>query len=203
MKKLIIAIFALVLFQSQSLKAEGFYTGAKASQLKIKFDTVEGVDLGKIYEEDYSLLDFHIGYGISNSFFELGYFDSSKESKNLGSITINGIALSATTNTSFDGWRLGYGYNYKVNDKFTLTPSINYYEVDIKANAVITVTSGSNTFAATADLGGSDHMMDAGLAAKYQVSDNANIGLAYLTTIDPLQDTDRISQVQISGAYQF
>jgi hypothetical protein len=67
MKKLIIAIFALVLFQSQSLKAEGFYTGAKASQLKIKFDTVEGIDLGKIYEEDYSLLDFHIGYGISNS----------------------------------------------------------------------------------------------------------------------------------------
>ena len=204
MKKISIIILSISVFLTQSLRADdGPYAGVKASKLQITFKSIEGVDLANIYEEDYNMLDYHVGYNISNSFFELGYFDSSKESKNLGSITISGITFSANTNVDFDGWRLGYGYNYEVNDKFTITPVINYYDVDINASATITVASGSSTFSTSADLGGSDEMIDIGLVGKYKVSDNLNLGFGYLRTVDTIADTDKIEQFQISGSYKF
>jgi hypothetical protein len=204
MKKIIIAVFALALFTSQSLKAQDIYIGAKASKLEIDYDSIEGVSYGEFLADDFTLMDYHLGYSFGSSYVELGYFKSDDKSKNIGSVTISGITFSASSKLDFDGFRLGYGYNYQVNDKLTITPSVNYYEVDVNGTVTATVASGSATLASAAEgFGGSDNMIDVGLTAKYKINEQATIGLGYLHTVDSIEDTDKITQLQLSASYKF
>ena len=201
MKKLLTILTSFLLFTFAAIADDGPYVGFKPSKLKIKWSTVEGIDLNEIYDDEYRVMDFHAGYNFGKYFVELGYLDSSKEGLS-GSASGGGITVSGSSSLEFDGWRIGAGYNHQVNDKINIKPFINYYDIDYKASLNISVT-GSATFEAAANASGSESMIDAGLGVEYILNEKSKIGFSYSQSIDDLDDTDKVENLAINVSYQF
>jgi hypothetical protein len=199
--KIIALMISLIAIPTFALAKDAPYVGIKGASIYIDYKTVEGVDLNNIYADEYNAIDLHAGYNIGNSFIELGYIKSNKESKNLGTFVVAGITLVGSTSVEFDGWRLGVGHNFKYDDKLSFRPFLNYYELDI--DSIISATSTSTTFKESANTGGTDNMIDAGLAIDYKLSDRSKIIVGYSQSIDDLQNTASTQIYSISFTHSF
>jgi hypothetical protein len=199
--KIIALVISLIAIPTFALAKDAPYVGIKGASIYIDYKTVEGVDLNDIYADEYNAIDLHAGYNIGNSFIELGYIKSNKESKNLGTLVVAGITLVGSTSVEFDGWRLGVGHNFKYDDKLSFKPFLNYYELDI--DSIISATSTSGTFKASANTGGTDNMIDLGLAIDYKLSDRSKIIVGYSQSIDDLQNTASTQIYSISFTHSF
>jgi len=200
--KIIALMISLIAIPAFAIAKDGPYLGAQASQIKLDFKTVEGINLNQVYADKYNAVDFHVGYNLGDSFLELGYLKSTDESKNLGSITVGSITVSGSTNVEFKGWRLGAGHNFKINEQLSVRPYINYYDLKIDETLTLTVT-GSTTFRAAASASGSDNMIDAGLGFDYKINDNSKIGIGYSRSIDELKNVDKTQIYSISFNHKF
>jgi hypothetical protein len=199
--KIIALVISLIAIPTFALAKDAPYVGIKGASIYIDYKTVEGVDLNDIYADEYNAIDLHAGYNIGNSFIELGYIKSNKESKNLGTLVVAGITLVGSTSVEFDGWRLGVGHNFKYDDKLSFKPFLNYYELDI--DSIISATSTSGTFKASANTGGTDNMIDLGLAIDYKLSDRSKIIVGYSQSIDDLQNTQSTQIYSVSFTHSF
>jgi len=202
-KNIIISLFFLLIsIPTFALAKDGPYFGAKAGRINIDYKTVEGIDLNQVYTNKFNALDVHAGYNIGNSFIDAGYIKSSDGSKNLGSITVGSITVSGSTNIEFDGFRIGAGHNFKINDQISIKPFINYYNLNIDETLTITVT-GSTTFRASASASGTDNMVDAGLGFDFKLNENTKIGLSYSQSIDDLKNTNKTQIYSLSFNHKF
>ena len=201
--KIIALMISLIAMPTFALAKDGPYIGAKAAKIDIDYKTFEGVDLNQVFPSDFDALDLHVGYNMGATFFELGYINSNKQSKNLGSSTFGGITLSANTNLEFDGYRIGAGYNFPINKQFVIKPFINYYEIDLTASGTVTVTDGTTSLSATSTVSGSDEMIDAGLGFDYLIDERSKISFGYARTLDSLDDTDNVQTFSLSFNHQF
>jgi hypothetical protein len=205
--KIIALMISLIAIPTFAVAKDGPYVGAKYAKIDVDYKTVYGIDLNKLFAGNFNAYDLHLGYGIGNGFFELGYIKSSDESKNLGSTTVTTSAgsatISASTGMKFDGYRIGAGYNYPVNNQFIIKPFINYYELDMTASGTLTVAAGSTTVRIGTTASGSDSMIDAGLGFDYIINNQTKIGLSYAQTIDSITDTKKVQTWALSANYQF
>ena len=114
--KIIALMISLIAIPSFALAKDGPYLGAKYAKIDVDYKTVDGIDLNKLFAGNFNAYDLHVGYGIGNGFFELGYIKSSSENKSLGSTTVTtssgSATISASTGMKFDGYRVGAGYNF-------------------------------------------------------------------------------------------
>jgi len=201
MKKMLIFVTTLMLCFTNAFSEDGPYVGFKPSKLKVEWSTVEGIDLNEVYDDEYDVMDLHLGYNIGNSFIELGYFNSSEEGLS-ASASAGGITVTGTSSLEMDGFRIGTGYNHQINDNWNIRPFINYYDIDYDASLSLTVT-GSATFTAAADASGSESMIDAGLGADYVIDENSKIGFSYAQSIDDIEDTDKVETLAVTASYKF
>jgi hypothetical protein len=200
--KIIALIISLIAMPTFVLAKDGPYLGVQASRINVDYKTIEGIDLGRIYADQFNALDVHAGYNFGDSFVEFGYLKSSDESKSLGSLTVGSITVSGSTKLNFDGWRLGAGHNFKINEQLSVKPFINYYKLNVDETLSVTVT-GSTTFQGSASYGGSDNMIDVGLGFDYKINENSKIGISYSRSIDELQNTDKTQVYSISYNHKF
>ena len=205
--KIVALMISLIAMPTFALAKDGPYIGAKYAKIDVDYKTVDGIDLNKLFAGKFNAYDLHLGYGVGNGFFEVGYIKSSDESKNLGSTTVTTSAgateISASTGMKFDGYRIGAGYNFPVNNQFTIKPFINYYGIDMTASGTLTVASGSTTVSIGTTASGSDSMTDVGLGFDYIVNDKTKIGLSYSQSIDELQNTDKVQIYSLSFNHKF
>jgi hypothetical protein len=205
--KIIALMISLIAMPTFAIAKDGPYVGAKYAKIDVDYETVDGIDLNKLFAGNFNAYDLHLGYGIGNGFFELGYIKSSDESKNLGSTTFATSAgeatISASTGMKFDGYRIGAGYNFPVNNQFNIKPFINYYEIDMTASGTLTVTGDGTTVSIGTTASGKDSMIDAGLGFDYVINNQTKIGLSYAQTIDSLTDTKKVQTWALSASYQF
>ncbi len=199
--KIIALMISLIAMPTFALAKDAPYVGIKGAKIYIDYKTVEGIDLNDIYADEYNAIDLHAGYNIGNSFIELGYIKSNKESKNLGTFVVAGITLVGNTSVEFDGWRIGVGHNFKYDDKLSFRPFLNYYDLDI--DSIISATSTSTTFKASASTGGSDNMIDAGLGIDYKLSDKSKIIVGYSQSFDDLQNTKSTQIYSVNYTHNF
>ena len=202
--KIIALMISLIAMPTFALAKDAPYIGIKGSKIYVDFKTVEGIDLNNVYADEFNAVDVHAGYNFGNSFIELGYIKSNKESKNLGTYTAAGITLTGSTSVEFDGWRIGVGHNFKYDDKLSFRPFLNYYDLDIDSNITASLTvTGSGTFRASANTGGSDNMMDAGLGVDYKLSDKSKIIVGYSQTFDDLKNTKSTQIYSVNFTHNF
>ena len=201
--KIIALMISLIAIPTFALAKDGPYLGAKYAKIDIDYKTIDGVDLNQVFPADFNALDLHVGYNLGSGFFEFGYINANKESKNLGSTNFGTVTLSASTNIDFDGYRIGAGYNFPVSKEFTIKPFINYYELDLKASGTLTATAGTTSVSATSTISGTESMIDAGVGFDYIVNDQTKIGLSYARTLDSLADTKKVETLALSASYQF
>ena len=205
--KIIALMISLIAIPSFALAKDGPYLGAKYAKIDVDYKTVDGIDLNKLFAGNFNAYDLHVGYGIGNGFFELGYIKSSSENKSLGSTTVTtssgSATISASTGMKFDGYRVGAGYNFPLNNQFTIKPFINYYDIDMTASGTLTVSAGSTTVRIGTTASGSDSMIDAGLGFDYIVNSQTKIGLSYAQTLDSITDTKKVQTWALSASYQF
>jgi hypothetical protein len=205
--KIIALMISLIAIPTFALAKDGPYVGAKYAKIDVDYKTVDGIDLNKLFAGNFNAYDLHLGYEVGNGFFEVGYIKSSDESKNLGSTTVTTSAgatvISASTGMKFDGYRIGAGYNFPVNNQFTIKPFINYYGIDMTASGTLTVASGSTSVSIGTTASGNDSMTDVGLGFDYIVNDKTKIGFSYAKTIDSITDTKKVQTLALSASYQF
>jgi predicted porin len=199
--KIIALMISLIAIPTFALAKDAPYVGIKGATIHVDYKTVEGIDLNDIYADEYNAIDLHAGYNIGNSFIELGYIKSNKESKNLGTFVVAGITLVGSTSVEFEGWRIGVGHNFKYDDKLSFRPFLNYYELDV--DSVISATSTSGTFKASASTGGNDNMIDVGLGIDYKLSDRSKLIVGYSQSIDDLTNTDSTKIYSVSFTHSF
>lgn len=198
--KIIALMISLIAMPTLALAKDGPYIGAKAAKIDIDYKTFEGVDLNQVFPSDFDALDLHVGYNMGAAFFELGYINSNKESKNLGTAVFSGVTFTGNTSLEFDGFRIGAGYNFPINKQFVIKPFINYYDLDITASGTLTA---SGTTITTTTVSGSDEMIDAGLGFDYLIDERSKISLGYARTLDSLDDTDNVQTISLSFNHQF
>jgi len=200
--KIIALMISLMMMTNFAIAKDGPYLGAQLSKINIDYKTVEGIDLKELYADQFNALDLHAGYNFGDSFIELAYVKSSEETKSLGSLTVGSITLSGNTKLKFDGWRIGAGHNFKINDNLSIRPFINYYDLNSTETWSVTVT-GSSTLKSSASYDGSDSMVDAGLGFDYKINENSKIGLSYSRSIDELKNTNKTEIYSISYNQKF
>ncbi len=201
--KIIALMISLIAMPTFALAKDGFYAGAKLTKIDIDYNTVEGYDLNNFIPNDLNALDVHGGYNIGNGFIEVGYLKSQKETKS-GTQTVGGVTLTGTNvGLEFNGFRIGTGYNYNLQNNITLKPFLNYYDLKFKASGTATAAAGSQR--ASAEITGSedDSGIDAGLGIDYRINNQSKIGLSYSQFIDKFSDTDSTKTYSISFNYQF
>jgi hypothetical protein len=201
--KIIALMISLIAIPTFAIAKDGPYIGVKAAKIDIDYKTVDNVDLNKVFPGDFEALDLHLGYNLGSAFFELGYINSNKESKNLGTAVFSGVTLTGSSSLEFDGYRIGAGYNFPINKQFVIKPFINYYDIDITASGTFTATSGSTSVSATTTVSGSDQMIDAGLGFDYLIDERSKISFGYARTLDSLDDTDNVQTFSLSFNHQF
>ena len=199
MKKLLAILISFSVFSFSAVAEDGPYIGFKPSKLKIEWSTVDGVDLDEVYADEHNVMDFHAGYNLGNYFIELGYLNASDEGKS-ADYNLGGITISGSSSLEFDGWRVGTGYNYQLNDRVNLKPFLNYYEIDYDASLNVSV---SGITLAALDTSGSESMIDAGLGVEYIINDKSKVGFSYSQSIDDMEDTDKVENLAINVSYQF
>ena len=201
--KIIALMISLIAMPTFAIAKDGPYIGAKAAKIDIDYKTFEGVDLNQVFPSDFKALDLHLGYNLGSGFLEIGYINSNKETKNLGTATFGSITLRANTTLEFDGYRFGAGYNFPISKQFVIKPFINYYNLDLTASGTVTVTSGTTSLSATSTVSGSDSMVDAGLGFDFLIDEKSKISFGYARTVDSLEDTKNIQTYSLSFNYNF
>ena len=167
MKKLIIAIFALVLFQSQSLKADGFYMGL--DYLKSTIDTGVTNISSKLDEEDtgYSL---YAGMPINENLdVEISYQDfgeASLSGVNGNQFSYGGTTYQFITTATIAATATSFGIaakpKYKINDNITIYGKLGLHSWE--SDFAITAATGSGSL--TTD--GTDIFYGAGIEAAFE-----------------------------------
>ena len=201
--KIVALMISLIAIPSFALAKDGPYAGVKASNVKLDYSTVEGLNLNNVYDRNIRAYDYHIGYNTGNWFGEFGYVDSQKGNRNLLNVTDGVYTLSVDTAVDFKGYRLGGGYNFKPSKEISLRPFANIYRLDVNAQISGTVTGGGNTVKAAWKTSGNDTMIDAGLGLAYAFNDNLAIEASYSQSFKEVEDTDKIEMLSISLKYNF
>ena len=201
--KIIALMISLIAMPTFALAKDGPYAGVKASNVKLDYSTVEGLNLNNVYDRNIRAYDYHIGYNTGNWFGEFGYVDSQKGNRNLLNVTDGVYTLSVDTAVDFKGYRLGGGYNFKPSKEISLRPFANIYRLDVSAEISGTVTGGGGTVKAAWKTSGNDTMIDAGLGLAYAFNDNVAIEASYSQSFKEIEDTDKIEMLSISLKYNF
>jgi hypothetical protein len=201
--KIIALMISLIAMPTFALAKDGPYAGVKASNVKLDYSTVEGLNLNNVYDRNIRAYDYHIGYNTGNWFGEFGYVDSQKGNRNLLNVTDGVYTLSVDTAVDFKGYRLGGGYNFKPSKEISLRPFANIYRLDVSAEISGTVTGGGDTVKAAWKTSGNDTMIDAGLGLAYAFNDNVAIEASYSQSFKEIEDTDKIEMLSISLKYNF
>ena len=196
-------MISLIAMPTFALAKDGPYAGVKASNVKLDYSTVEGLNLNNVYDRNIRAYDYHIGYNTGNWFGEFGYVDSQKGNRNLINVTDGVYTLSVDTAVDFKGYRLGGGYNFKPSKEISLRPFANIYRLDVSAEISGTVTGGGDTVKAAWKTSGNDTMIDAGLGLAYAFNDNVAIEASYSQSFKEIEDTDKIEMLSISLKYNF
>ena len=217
MKKFIyLSLFFLLSFnvQERALAGDGMsassgtnrgsstYLGIGSINFDLDYQSVEGVNLGSFYEEDFSAVEFYIGKNLGANFIEIGYFDTSAETKTLSG-TISSITFSGSTTMEFDGIRVGLGRSFVHNNKLNSKLKINYYDIDFDESAAAAVTSGSSTFKATASYSGSSDMLTIGYGLGYMINDKLGLELGYEQSINEPTNIDEVKLLGLNLTYKF
>jgi len=217
MKKFIyLSLFFLLSFnvQERALAGDGMsassgtnrgsstYLGISSINFDLDYQSVEGVNLGSFYEEDFSAVEFYIGKNLGANFIEIGYFDTSAETKTLSG-TISSITFSGSTTMEFDGIRVGLGRSFVYNNKLNSKLKINYYDIDFDESAAAAVTSGSSTFKATASYSGSSDMLTIGYGLGYMINDKLGLELDYEQSINEPTNIDEVKLLGLNLIYKF
>ena len=138
--KIIALIISLIAIPTFAIAKDGPYVGAKLTKIDLDFTSVEGFDLNTFIPTDFNALDIHGGYNIGNAFFEVAYLKSQKETKS-GTETVGGVTLTGTNvGLEFDGFRIGTGYNYNLENNITVKKLIKNVTV---INIICNGTSNS------------------------------------------------------------
>ena len=196
-------MISLIAMPTFALAKDGPYAGVKASNVKLDYSTVEGLNLNNVYDRNIRAYDYHIGYNTGNWFGEFGYVDSQKGNRNLINVTDGVYTLSVDTAVDFKGYRLGGGYNFKPSKEISLRPFANIYRLDVSAEISGTVTGGGNAIKAAWKTSGNDTMIDAGLGLAYAFNDNVAIEASYSQSFKEVEDTNKIEMLSISLKYNF
>tara|TARA_B100000035_G_scaffold303922_1_gene303033 strand:+ start:448 stop:1101 length:654 start_codon:yes stop_codon:yes gene_type:complete len=217
MKKFIYLTLLFLLsfnFQERALAGDGMsassgtntgsstYFGISSINFDLDYQSVEGVNLGSFYEEDFSAVEFYIGKSLGANFIEIGYFDTSAETKTLSG-TISSITFSGSTTMEFDGIRVGLGRSFMHNNKLNSKLKINYYDIDFDESAAAAVTSGSSTFKATASYSGSSDMLTIGYGLGYMINDKLGLELDYEQSINEPTNIDEVKLLGLNLTYKF
>jgi hypothetical protein len=201
--KIVALMISLIAIPTFALAKDGPYAGVKASNVKLDYSTVEGLNLNNVYDRNIRAYDYHIGYNTGNWFGEFGYVDSQKGNRNLLNVTDGVYTLSVDTAVDFKGYRLGGGYNFKPSKEISLRPFANIYRLDVSAEISGTITGGGDTIKAAWKTSGNDTMIDAGLGLAYAFNDNLAIEASYSRSFKEVEDTDKIEMLSISLKYNF
>jgi hypothetical protein len=201
--KIIALMISLIAIPSFALAKDGAYVGAKISKITVKYNSFDGFNGDTFLPGDFKALDLYGGYNVGNGFFEIAYLNSDKDTKS-GAQTVGGVTLTGTNvGIEFDGFRIGAGYNFNLQNNITLKPFINYYDLKFKGSGTITASAGSNRISAEASGSDRDQGIDAGLGLDYVINNQSKIGISYSQFIDKFQDTDSTKVYSINYSYQF
>ena len=217
MKKIILlAIFVLLNFgvidksiaggsandSSNSYASNSVYIGISSINFDIDYQSIEGVNLGLFYEEDFNAIEFYVGRNIGSNFIELGYFDTSAETKTLSG-TISSITFSGSTTMEFDGIRVGIRRSFMHNSRLQSKLKLNYYDIDFDESAGLAVTSGSSTFKASASYSGSSDMLTIGYGLDYSINDKLGLELDYEQSINEPTNIEEVKLLGLNLTYKF
>jgi OmpA-OmpF porin, OOP family len=196
MKKIIIAIFALALFTSQSLKAEGFYIGL--DYLNTKIDTGVTNISSSLDEKDtgYSL---YAGMPINENLdVEISYQDFGEASLSGVSgnqFTVGGTTYefnqTATLKASADSYGIAAKPKYKINENVTVYGKLGLHSWDS------TFTVSGTTVAGSESADGTDIFYGAGIQANFN-----NLAARIGYTIYDLDGED-VDSINAGLAYKF
>ena len=196
MKKIVIAFFALALFTSQSLKAEGFYIGL--DYLNTKIDTGVTNISSSLDEKDtgYSL---YAGMPINENLdVEISYQDFGEASLSGVSgnqFTVGGTTYefnqTATLKASADSYGIAAKPKYKINENVTVYGKLGLHSWDT------TFTVSGTTVAGSESADGTDIFYGAGIQANFN---NLVARIGY--TIYDLDGED-VDSINAGLAYKF
>lgn len=203
MKKIILFLLCYCIFSFSAIADNKPYVGIKYQNLDIDRSTIDGYDLDNFAPTEFSVIDIYIGFNLNNNFFaELGYLQSEKETIT-GSQTVNSITITGTNiSQELDGFRLGMGYKFKMNNNLSIVPFLNYYKMDVKSSGTFVASSGSAS--ATASISGteSENWYEGGLGLSY-MHKNLEFGISYSTSLKEMDEIDDVNVYSAKISYQF
>lgn len=192
----------LITFMPIKSSADDLYMGISSVKFDVDYQSIESVDLGLFYEKDFYGAEIYVGKKFDDMFVELGYFDTSNETKTLAG-TYSGITFSGTTQLGFDGFRIGAGKNIKHNENLTSRLKINYYDIDITENLSAAVATGSATYVASASLSSSSDMLTLGYGLNFDFGNNLTLELNYEQSINEPTNIDEVKILGLNFGYKF
>lgn len=192
----------LITFMPTKSSADDLYMGISSVKIDVDYQSIENVDLGLFYEKDFYGAEIYVGKKFDDMFVELGYFDTSNETKTLAG-TYSGITFSGTTQLGFDGFRIGAGKNIKHNENLTSRLKINYYDIDITENLSAAVATGSATYVASASLSSSSDMLTLGYGLNFDFGNNLTLELDYEQSINEPTNIDEVKILGLNFGYKF
>lgn len=192
----------LITFMPIKSSADDLYMGISSVKIDVDYQSIENVDLGLFYEKDFYGAEIYVGKKFDDMFVELGYFDTSNETKTLAG-TYSGITFSGTTQLGFDGFRIGAGKNIKHNENLTSRLKINYYDIDITENLSAAVATGSATYVASASLSSSSDMLTLGYGLNFDFGNNLTLELDYEQSINEPTNIDEVKILGLNFGYKF
>ena len=201
--KIIALMISLIAIPTFAIAKDGPYAGIKASNIKLDYSTVEGLNLNNVYDKNIRAYDYHIGYNTGNWFGEFGYIDSQKGNRNLLSVTDGVYTLSVDTAVDFKGYRIGGGYNFKPSKEVSVRPFANIYRLDVNAEISGTVSGGGDAVKSAWKSSGTDTMIDAGLGVAYAFTDSLNLEASYSRSFKDIEDTNKIEILSLALKYNF
>lgn len=201
-KNILALSLIFITFMPIKSSAEDLYMGISSVQFDVDYQSIESVDLGVFYEEDFYGAEIYVGKEFDDMFIELGYFDTSNETKTLAG-TFSGITFSGTTQLGFDGFRIGAGKNIQHNESLKSRLKVNYYDIDYTDNVTAAVATGSATYVASASLSSSSDMLTLGYGLNYDFGNNLTLELDYEQSINEPTNIDEVKILGLNFGYKF